>query len=312
MKLITQLLIVLLFPWFVLFAQTEGKGAAPFLRRGVDAAAMGMGGAYSSITDGASSVYWNPAGLTNIDHGNASFMGAFQSLDRSEIFGAVGYNFNNLVSLGIAYYQFGISEIPYYGNVNTGSYDDSESSIYISAAKELILNNSLRISFGLTGKFINHSLENYSASAINADLGVLATFSEKIRAAIVLQDFMGSSLSWEESTINSSDDKIPSVIRVGLSYLTMINSIGLVTSGEAVIDNGSVDLKFGAAARIVSIFGLRAGIVNRGDDGENNLSPSFGLFVMPDLKGLNLQFDYAAAKDRIDGFVHYINLSLGF
>ena len=41
---------------------------------GVDARALGMGGAYVSVTDGASSVFWNPAGLALLDKGEGSFM----------------------------------------------------------------------------------------------------------------------------------------------------------------------------------------------------------------------------------------------
>lgn len=44
-------------------AQESGIGAAAFLRRGVDARALGMGGAYVAVVDGYSAVYWNPAGL---------------------------------------------------------------------------------------------------------------------------------------------------------------------------------------------------------------------------------------------------------
>lgn len=44
-------------------SQTSGIGAAAFLRRGVDARALGMGGAHVAVVDGYASMYWNPAGL---------------------------------------------------------------------------------------------------------------------------------------------------------------------------------------------------------------------------------------------------------
>ena len=43
--------------------RTDGVGSAAFLRRGVDARAMGMGGAYVAVAEGYSAMYWNPAGL---------------------------------------------------------------------------------------------------------------------------------------------------------------------------------------------------------------------------------------------------------
>ncbi len=42
---------------------TDGVGSAAFLRRGVDARALGMGGAFVAVADGYSALYWNPAGL---------------------------------------------------------------------------------------------------------------------------------------------------------------------------------------------------------------------------------------------------------
>jgi len=44
-------------------AQEYGIGAASFLRRGVDARALGMGGAFAAVADGYSAMYWNPGGL---------------------------------------------------------------------------------------------------------------------------------------------------------------------------------------------------------------------------------------------------------
>jgi len=49
---------------FAPMVEGSGVGAAAFLRRGVDARAMAMGGAHVAVVDGASSMYWNPAGLT--------------------------------------------------------------------------------------------------------------------------------------------------------------------------------------------------------------------------------------------------------
>jgi len=47
-------------------AQEVGVGAAAFLRRGVDARALGMGGAFVAVADGYSAIYWNPAGLARV------------------------------------------------------------------------------------------------------------------------------------------------------------------------------------------------------------------------------------------------------
>ncbi|HKZ22059.1 MAG TPA: hypothetical protein VJ165_02530, partial [candidate division Zixibacteria bacterium] len=49
-----------------------GQGSVFLL--GVDARALGMGGAYVAVTSGASSVYWNPAGLGLLDKTEVSLL----------------------------------------------------------------------------------------------------------------------------------------------------------------------------------------------------------------------------------------------
>ncbi len=55
-------------------AVEPGVGAAAFLRRGVDARALGMGGAHVAVADGYSSMYWNPAGLARAESPQAGGM----------------------------------------------------------------------------------------------------------------------------------------------------------------------------------------------------------------------------------------------
>nr|HPI73656.1 hypothetical protein [bacterium] len=48
---------------FVADVSGVGTGAAAFLEIGVGARAMAMGGAYTSIANDATALYWNPAGI---------------------------------------------------------------------------------------------------------------------------------------------------------------------------------------------------------------------------------------------------------
>jgi len=45
----------------------KGTTAADFLQLGVGGRAMGLGGAYTAVADGADALYWNPAGLTAVE-----------------------------------------------------------------------------------------------------------------------------------------------------------------------------------------------------------------------------------------------------
>ena len=43
-----------------------GTAAAQFLKIGVGARAMGLGGTFSAIANDVSTIYWNPAGIANL------------------------------------------------------------------------------------------------------------------------------------------------------------------------------------------------------------------------------------------------------
>ena len=61
-------------------ANRTGGDAYPFLKIGVGAKAMGMGGAFVSLADDGTAPYWNPAGLgleENQEKRQVAFMGAF-------------------------------------------------------------------------------------------------------------------------------------------------------------------------------------------------------------------------------------------
>ena len=53
-----------------------GKAGAQFLKIGVGARAIGMGEAYGAVSNDANAVYWNPAGLNQLESKEVSFMHA--------------------------------------------------------------------------------------------------------------------------------------------------------------------------------------------------------------------------------------------
>jgi len=74
--IITLISLGLLCAPLVLAAKPFGKtgtAALQFLKLGVDARAIGMGEAYTAVSDDISSVYWNPAGLAPAYQNQAFF-----------------------------------------------------------------------------------------------------------------------------------------------------------------------------------------------------------------------------------------------
>src|SRR3989338_2738082 len=57
-------------------AKSAGTTTADFLNLPIGARAAGMGGAYTAVSEDASAIYWNPAGLVQIPKLSAIFMRA--------------------------------------------------------------------------------------------------------------------------------------------------------------------------------------------------------------------------------------------
>ncbi len=84
-----------------------------FLNIGVDARAFGMGNAVVANTSDVNSVYWNPAGLTQIGdrwQGAAMHAEYFQSIAKYDyLAGAIPLGNQNV--MGISFYRFGVDDI---------------------------------------------------------------------------------------------------------------------------------------------------------------------------------------------------------
>ena len=296
----------------------DGSNAGAFLRRGLDSRALALGGAYTSVSDDVSSIYWNPAGLNGIQHHSFNMMFSSLSLDRSEMFFGYGLTIKNVISIGIGVYKYGVTDIPYYGfgEINNGSfYEDAEYNFMVAAAKEFYYTRNIRFSIGVTTKYISHTLEDYSASTFSFDFGVLATINEMYRFGFVWQDMFAPNMTWnrmykDSTSVDNVDDKVPSVIRIGGSVYPSLAFPFVVSLDLSFFDSKS-DIKIGTGIRLIENFGVRAGVIFQNDGGdEKNILPTFGFFVWYQLDNIEMQFDYAGKQDRISGFAQYFTLAI--
>lgn len=276
----------------------SGGQPGAFLRRGVGGHALAMGNAYTSVASDASALYWNPAGLSEIKQRELFGMFSVLTLDRQQLFFSFGYNFSDLFSAAIGWNKFGVNNID--GRDRAGNptqmFDDSENSIMLALSKQFGM-----VSFGITGKYLHHSLFDKSATGFGLDVGVRAQFLEMLFAGLVVQD-IGSSLRW--NTQSELKEKIPLNMRGGISFQPTFIS-GLAAIEISKVGENNIVFHTGAEYRIIEFFGVRVGY-----DGEN---VSFGGMVKPPLDFLDIQLDYAATNDIIaNGYVHHISLRIGF
>lgn len=138
-------LFFVLVPLGQIAAQSVRKYSNEFMNIGVDAAAFGMANAMVAQTKDVNAVYWNPAGLVNLEDGQASFMHAnyFANIAQYD-FAAYAQPIDTESAWGISMLRFGVDDI-----LNTTQLIDTEGNIdYNRISKFSTADYALTLSYG--------------------------------------------------------------------------------------------------------------------------------------------------------------------
>lgn len=184
------ILITMLLSSMAINQSKVGSSAVAFLGSGVGSRAMGMGGAFSAIGGDASTLYWNPGAMANIQKSEILLSKADWLVDSDLNFISSIIKLNNNRSLGgyIMQLDYGREEITDLNNQNgTGQYWTAMDYVMGVAYGSKL---SERFSFGTVGKFISQRIHYTSASTFALDLGLLyKAKDEKVRIGMSIANF---------------------------------------------------------------------------------------------------------------------------
>jgi len=188
-----------------------GTCGAQFLKIGIGAKSMGMGGAASAGTD-VSALYWNPAGLASLEKREVLAMHIDWFEDTSiEFLGAAFPVGGEVFGLSMTYLAIDKFEERIADTSSPiGTFDANDTAVGISYAKKLG-----GLDAGLTVKALKSSIGTDSSNvAIAADAGIikkgLSVSGKPLSLALVLKDF-GTKIKF-----NTQQDNLPSVIKLGM------------------------------------------------------------------------------------------------
>ena len=168
-------------------AMCADSHAAPYLRMGVGARALGMGGAFTAIADDATAAYWNPAGLTKVENIEATFMyTSNMSVDRQYMY--FGYaQWLGVGGLGLGWINAGMSDMGRRddeGNPLSGSSDTGINAVSLAYGMEV---GSLML--GGTAKVLQQSVMGMdSETGFGLDLGGMFNVSDNVAAGMIVRD----------------------------------------------------------------------------------------------------------------------------
>ena len=248
------LMIVLLLASFPAFAGDEsriGTAAGVQVQIPVGARNMAMSGADITFTKGVDAIYWNPAGLSNMDmRASAQFSTVTIFNDINVNYLAIGAGFGSLGHIGVSIKALDFGDIPVttvedMDGATGETYSPTFSTIGLTYANKLTSS----IQVGLTAKMIYESVPRASANAVAFDIGIqyqnLAGI-EGVSFGVVAKN-IGSNMSYEGSGLlervsnegrteylsrDASSDQLPASLELGVAYkYTLMEKNTLMATG---------------------------------------------------------------------------------
>ena len=317
---VKYLILTIIFLAHVIFAQEQvtkvGTTAAGFLNIDVGGRAVGMGGAFVSVADDATAMYWNPAGMASLKNNEAVFSYNNWIADISFNYAGIVLPLNfGTVGVNATFLTMGDMErttIDYpMGNgekFSAGSY-----AFGLAYARAL----TDRFDIGFNFKYIHEYIYNSAATGIAFDLGTLFTtqfnglkigmsisnFGTKMRMSgrdLLIQYDINPLISGNNENINAElkteSYDLPLMFRVGISMdvLKGRGNSNLIFAVDALHPNDDVEyVNFGAIYTFNDIFSLSGGYKTLfAKDSEEGVSFGVG-FSYPVVRGVSVKMNYA-------------------
>lgn len=258
-----------------------GSAGAQFLKIGVGSRYQAMAEASVATVNDVYAMYWNPAGLVEIERSAVAFTNVNWVLDINLNYVGFAKTFEDVGTFGVAatVLSMGDQEITNFENQDgTGTYYNANSyAISLSYARQL----TTKFAFGGTVKYVGEEIHQESARGFGFDFGTLLyTGFRSLRLGMSISN-MGPELKFEGPDLNVNYDPqegqgangtigaslktspydMPLVFRVGMAYdMAMGPKANLLLSAELKHPSDNVEQgAFGAELGYDEHFFLRGG-----------------------------------------------------
>ncbi|MBS4033703.1 MAG: PorV/PorQ family protein [Ignavibacterium sp.] len=319
----------------IAIAQTQKTGttAAQVLKFNVGPRAIGMGGAFTAVSDDITSMYWNPGGTANIRTNEAFFNHTTLYADIRHDFAAIASHLSGFGTLGAFVSVLSMDEML----VRTEERPEGTGEFFNVGAIVLGINYSRYLTenftIGANLKYINESIWHMDATGFGIDIGTMYKIQvlNELRIAASISNF-GTKMQLTGRDItqivnagaggqnlvnaNLELDKfdLPLLFRFGISADVITDGASkLTTSVDAVHPNDHTEyINAGAEYSWNEIIYLRAGYNSLFEkDTEKGITLGFGIhYRIIDMVKVKLDYayqDFGRLKD-----VHYFSVGVNF
>lgn len=229
-------------------------GQESIFSEGAGARSQSLGGAFVSIADDASTVFYNPAGLAGLNYQELTLM-------HTDLFEGTNYNFISWVypdfkfgGIGLSYFRIGTDDIIKRDNyLNTGQFDYSVYQFMLSYGKYIYKD----FSIGINYKMVHQALDNLSDNSYGFDFAIKSDFSQYISTGIIIRDIIPPKLELGETTESTP---ITVSMGLGLNNYPLSDLTGLTAAFELEkIENRDFKTHFGVELIYDNHYSLRSG-----------------------------------------------------
>ncbi len=273
-------------------ATQDGGAAGAWLTGYAGARTLGLGGAFVATADDALGMLWNPAGLALMDRNQLMF-------ENSRMFEDTAYNTLGFAVPGSWLPSFGASMVSLRSgdfqrtndvNDPLGTFHEGETAYLFGVAKGI----QRRFAVGANFKYVQQTVEDFSAGGFGLDLGAIAQLTPTLRVGASVINLGGPSVQLRDVA-----ESYPSAFRGG-AQLTLFQGRGMLGAEIDQQAGSGARLHGGAEYWVQPVLALRAGF--DADRGTGGLSYRIGP---------QYQIDYGVADHPL-GLTHRIGLSYRF
>lgn len=317
--LITGVSYAQLFP--NLGGQRSGISTAQFLKIGVGSRAAGLGEAFVALSDDASALYWNPAGITQFENNQVLFSHNQWLVDINHDFLGAVWHLTGTDAVGVSVTSLTMDQMKVtteFAPFGTGEYFSfSDIAIGVTYAKRM----TDKFSFGATVRYMEETLDKLKMRGFLIDLGTYYwTGLGTSRFAVAVTNF-GNQLSPDGEVVlvgkrNKSEWQSfspPTMFRFGIAFEPYeteqhkVTSIIQLNHPNDNSENVSLGTEYTYLTGMGLDFALRGGY--KVNVQEQDLS--FGAGIRYNAGFTVMNFDYAFSRFDKLGSAHRITLSLG-
>lgn len=263
----------------ILIIFTAKPGYSQFENIDMGARAVGLNGAFTSLSNNSLAIFYNPAGLGQIKYRDFSVFYNPAPFGLTELSSAA-FTFAEPTKYGV----FG-SALRSYG------FD-----LYKETGIMVSYGNSFknRIFYGVNLNLYHLNIQNYgTATSFGLDAGAMAYINKYLRWGFFGKNITGS-------TIGSSKEKIAQVYRTGLNYKP-VNEVNLLLEFEKDVKY-PLSVRAGFEYSLLDYVDLRAGVGSEPASFTGGIGFNYGLFTL----------DYALYKSQDLGITHQGSLTINF